>query len=159
MKTIILFCFLLVSSSAICAEYILHAAQGVGLIDVNWDSWHWEVTYGVDNGAWAGEADAWFMCDDNGPNYVQQGATCTAFVPDGLQGEFWGWSYAPEFLQTLTSRTVPPDGGEFWLDFDPEGPRVSPTQPADFGKWAWDGSVNPSWVEPLAKKSHGKGHK
>lgn len=50
--------------------------------------------------------------------------------------------------------------GEYWIDFDATGsPRVSMTQPSDFGKWAWDGSVNPSWFEPLAKKGHGKGHK
>lgn len=52
-------------------------------------------------------------------------------------------------------------GGEFWIDFASDGTaRVSTLQPSDFGKWAWDGSVNPSWAEPLsAKRSHGKGHK
>jgi hypothetical protein len=51
--------------------------------------------------------------------------------------------------------------GEYWIDFAPDTAiRISTTQPADFGKWAWDGSVNPSWVEPLsaspAKSQHGK---
>lgn len=51
--------------------------------------------------------------------------------------------------------------GEYWLDFSIDGSyRVSATSPADFGKWAWDGSVNPSWVEPLtAAPSPGRGKK
>lgn len=49
---------------------------------------------------------------------------------------------------------------EYWIDFAADGTvRISTIQPYDFGKWAWDGSVNPSWVEPLAKKGHGKGRK
>lgn len=52
------------------------------------------------------------------------------------------------------------NGGEWWLDFGSDGIiRTLTYQPDDFGKWAWDGSINPSWVEPLAKKGHGKGRK
>lgn len=50
--------------------------------------------------------------------------------------------------------------GEYWLDFGPGGiPRVvfGSAGPIDFGKWAWDGSINPHFTEPmLAKKHHGK---
>jgi len=61
----------------------------------------------------------------------------------------------------FTEIVMPFTGTEYWIDFSPDGSaRVSTTQPGDFGKWAWDGSVNPNYVEPLApaKKAHGKGH-
>lgn len=48
--------------------------------------------------------------------------------------------------------------GEYWVDFNPDCTgRVSTVKPTDFGKWAWDGSINPSWVEPVSLKV--KGHK
>lgn len=56
------------------------------------------------------------------------------------------------------------NGGEVWIDFGPDGiGRIELVKPADFGKWAWDGSINPSWVEPpLAPTANGrrlaKGH-
>lgn len=66
---------------------------------------------------------------------------------DNYSGRVSIWSNPVESI-------VPP--GEYWLDFDSTGTiRLSTTQPSDFGKWAWDGSLNPSWVEPLAV--HGKG--
>lgn len=48
---------------------------------------------------------------------------------------------------------------EYWIDFDSTGSaRASTVRPVDFGKYLWDGSINPSWVEPVsAKKQHGKG--
>lgn len=52
---------------------------------------------------------------------------------------------------------LPLVGGEFWIDFGPFGvARVNTSQPSDFGKWAWDGSINPSWT--AAKKGFAKGH-
>lgn len=48
-------------------------------------------------------------------------------------------------------------GGEFWIDFAPNGTvRINISEPSDFGKWAWDGSINPNWVEPLSVVEHGK---
>lgn len=48
--------------------------------------------------------------------------------------------------------------GDYWFDFTPYGTlRISTSLPDDFGKWAWDGSINPNYVAPLAvKKHHGK---
>lgn len=47
--------------------------------------------------------------------------------------------------------------GEYWVDFDSGGQgRISIIQLADFGKWAWNGSINPSWT--AAKKGFAKGH-
>lgn len=63
-------------------------------------------------------------------------------------------------FSTMTPQPFDLAEGEYWLDYDGSGNlRLSTAQPSDFGKWAWDGSINPSWVEPLtAKKHHGKGH-
>jgi len=54
-------------------------------------------------------------------------------------------------------------GGEAWIDFGPGGiGRIELSQPVDFGKWLWDGSINPSYVEPPAlappKNGKAKGH-
>jgi len=39
---------------------------------------------------------------------------------------------------------LPP--GEYWVDFDSNGiARLSTVQPADFGKWSYNGKVNPSY--------------
>lgn len=54
---------------------------------------------------------------------------------------------------------IPIDGGEFWIDFASDGAaRISTIAPIDFGKWSWNGSINPSWVEPLVVKGK-KGHR
>lgn len=46
-------------------------------------------------------------------------------------------------------------GGEWWIDFDSVGTvRVSSSQPSDFGKWAWDGSINPDYIAPLLTRKH-----
>lgn len=74
---------------------------------------------------------------------------------------FWGSvtinGPAPSFNGGGSPLVLYIGGGEFWIDFSSDGaPRISETQPADFGKWAWDGSINPSWV--AAKKGYAKGH-
>lgn len=78
----------------------------------------------------------------------------------------WAWMIvdisgpAPDYQNFQGNFSVQPGEilpGEYWLDFDLNGKmRLSTTQPTDFGKWAWDGSVNPSWVS--AKKGFAKGH-
>lgn len=57
---------------------------------------------------------------------------------------------------------LPLSGGEFWIDFSPLGMvRVSNSPPSDFGKWLWDGSINPNYIEPLSPiwNKRGKGHR
>lgn len=70
------------------------------------------------------------------------------------------WLYGPQPDYNGESRgTLPLSGGEFWIDFDSTGiARVSTSEPSDFGKWAWDGSINPNYVEPIAplKSTRGK---
>lgn len=69
----------------------------------------------------------------------------------GVDGRFLFWNGdQPQIL------TFP---GEYWIDIPAGGfgIRVSLFAPSDFGKWAWDGSINPNYVSPLApKKHHGK---
>lgn len=82
----------------------------------------------------------------------------------------WAWISGgfPTYGAGMDFRYPPPDyieavypPGEYWLDFSDDGlGRIATTQPPDFGKWAWDGSINPSWVEPAApdpsRANHGK---
>ena len=70
-------------------------------------------------------------------------------VGGDYQGDWTEW-----YLTSLT-------GGEFWIDFNLDGtPRVSSIAPSDFGKWSWNGLLNPNYIEPIAplSKKHGKGH-
>lgn len=76
----------------------------------------------------------------------------------------WNWIVLsisgpdPNYEGWQVATIYPPySAGEYWLDFDSGGIlRFSATQPSDFGKWAWDGSINPSWT--AAKKGFAKGH-
>lgn len=45
---------------------------------------------------------------------------------------------------------------DWWVDWDQNGARFSNSRPSDFGKWMWNGSINPSWT--AAKKGYAKGH-
>lgn len=70
------------------------------------------------------------------------------YVAQGYPGYNGSWSGIAE--PDLTA-------GEYWIDFASDGSyRISASRHTDFGKWAWDGSLNPSWVEPLAETKHGK---
>ena len=65
----------------------------------------------------------------------------------GATIQTWLGGILPIALQTIS---------EAWIDFDSVGNiRASNTQPSDFGKWAWDGSINPHYVGPLTTKHHG----
>lgn len=67
-------------------------------------------------------------------------------------GHAWNGQIIPP-----SSTSNSPIPGEYWIDYDSTGvARMSTAQPSDFGKWAWDGSINPSWV--AAKKGYAKGH-
>lgn len=49
---------------------------------------------------------------------------------------------------------------EWWIDFGPGGvARIQSYRPYDFGKWNWDGSINPNWVPPVLYPVHGRGNK
>lgn len=62
----------------------------------------------------------------------------------------------PDYNGNWDNVAFPTAPGEYWLDMDSTGtPRLSSSQPSDFGKWAWDGSINPNYAELL---SRGKGH-
>lgn len=126
-----------------------------------WEYAYWD--YGFDQ-AYPEWADSGFYVwwDGNVTNTVEWRESWTYDLPDrAAPDDFVLGSPGPDYLSTqIYSASFLSAPGEYWIDFAPDGSaRISTTQPADFGKWAWDGSINPSWVEPLtAKKQHGKGH-
>lgn len=67
----------------------------------------------------------------------------------GGNEEYYGWwSYPFGWPYTFADWIQTP--GEYWIDFESGGiPRLSTSIPSDFGKWLWDGSINPNYVEPL----------
>lgn len=123
---------------------------------MSWD-WGWDQT-GL------GPIDSGTRTLINGPGgVVDSGFTgyadvLTLDVPDGFV--FITCSVTsgyPDYNGNSDNVTFPSAPGEYWLDMDSAGqPRLSTTQPPDFGKWAWDGSINPSWT--AAKKGFAKGH-
>lgn len=75
----------------------------------------------------------------------------------GISGPYPDYSgtVGSMFPETRNSFPVP---GEYWIDFYPDncGFRVTTSKPSDFGKWSWNGSVNPSWIEPAPLKGKGR---
>lgn len=71
--------------------------------------------------------------------------------------DFWVEGPIPDYPGYADYGSI--SSGEYWIDVAPGGGdfRLSTTQPSDFGKWAWDGSVNPSWIAP--RKGKALGHK
>lgn len=92
----------------------------------------------------------------------QNTLTCSAVYPD-TAAVYWSLSGGyPDYFGSAGG-TLSFTGGEFWIDFDPSTTslvqvgRISNSQPSDFGKYLWDGSVNPNYVAPLlVKKHHGR---
>lgn len=71
--------------------------------------------------------------------------------------DVWVEGAIPDYLGYEDYGALP--SGAYWFDISPSGYafRISTILPSDFGKWAWDGSINPSWVEPpLAPVQQGK---
>lgn len=94
--------------------------------------------------SWTGYSDALSLD-------VPDLARCWNAYQSGSGPNYDGWNDWSLYWETMVA-------GEYWIDFAPDGAvRISTTSPSDFGKWAWDGSVNPSWVEPpLAPAQQGK---
>lgn len=123
----------------------------------------WDWTYDQEFPEWADSGLA--ITRDADGNYVWSGyadslilttSDETAWVSEiDLSGAADNYSGRISLWNNPTTSLVPP--GEYWVDFASDGTaRISTTQPSDFGKWAWDGSINPSWT--AAKKGFGKGH-
>lgn len=169
MKTISVLLALLSCYAASAATWTIHGfrdnAAGIGFLtsdlhargtSFQWD-WTWDQLYpeSTDSGLYFTTNDVWYR-------QTEYQDTLTADVPEE-QLCYYAWVSGPapdyNWGEYIAYPTLG-DPGEYWIDFSSDGTlRWSSTQPADFGKWAWDGSVNPSWVEPLARKGHGKGHK
>lgn len=167
----------LFSTNLVASQWIVHGFRDnfldVGIwggqfqvteywVDLYWDyAWDIAVPSSADSGLyksqnWSGVTigyqDTWTV-DMPGPD--------AGFV-------LWAWISGgyPDYGGGLDLRYPPPDfnevrmtPGEYWFDFAQNGVgriTIGPNPPTDFGKWAWDGSINPSWV--AAKKGYAKGH-
>lgn len=163
--------FLAVSSMA--ATWTVHGFRDNWLwVDFHWYDQENSYVYVYEYAFWDYDWDAvnpqyadsgWGRWTDTGNTDIVEYRDVWVFdMPDGAWCSWIDLSGpAPDYSNDLSSSgeemAVP---GEYWIDFGQDSSmRVSTIQPSDFGKWAWDGSVNASWVEPLAKKGHGKGHK
>lgn len=135
-------------------------------IGVDWD-WNWDQLYpdNADSGAYVDT----MQIDGSYSNTSYLGYQDTwGFDPPTVTGLFW--DATTPTTQIFISGGAPDYGGgvsasfndyppsEVWIDFASDGTlRLSTSLPPDFGKWAWDGSLNPNYVAPLA--IHGKSHK
>lgn len=135
-----------------------------------------------DDSNWSAQLVWDWTWDNQNPDSIWSGEYTWTFYPE--YSEYWSGGYADTLTLSIPSQygycsygeiagpnyenrgnrvyLSTPNSGEVWVDFSEDGnARISISQPADFGKWAWDGSVNPSWIEPtppMFKKQHGKGH-
>lgn len=114
-------------------------------------------------------SDQWLLSDTSGWVTYTNGlilsvssdwiTTEIAYNPDYGTSSYLFWFIeggAPDFLGG-SSAVAPSVAGEYWIDFDTTGSiRISNSQPLDFGKWTWDGSINPNYVLPLKTKGHKK---
>lgn len=127
---------------------------GSAFLDFGWDSAEPESAY-----------SGWEIAVWNGTGYVVESSdlnTTGKYSFDSFGSIYNAWCSIsgpyPDYsnFQELYLNTIA--GGEFWIDFSSDGIlRSSSVLPDDFGKWAWDGSINPSWVEvPLAPVQQGK---
>jgi hypothetical protein len=176
MKTILLFL-----ASVLCVHadtWTFHAAQTVNPVvtitqDGGWITHAgWYVInyqYGVNQyvnptafaDKWTSEEQDWLGADPSTGfgiwNTIFQefsGPTLTITQPPV---DFWVEGPIPDYLGYADYGAIA--SGEYWIDIVPGGGdfRLSTSAPSDFGKWAWDGSINPNYVEPLLKgRSHGK---
>lgn len=120
-----------------------------------WD-WTWDQIYpdSTDSGLYIITSDVWQRqseYQDTITAEVPYDQTCYMIWISGPAPDYnWG-QY--EFYPNLGA------SGEYWFDFNSDGTmRWANSEPSDFGKWAWDGTINPSWVEPLVVKGK-KGHR
>lgn len=172
MKTIlILILCLVVQLTAHSSTWTIHGVRDnyLSLIwftdyaDMAWSAlwdYQWDQDNCPDSGFWANPR-AEISCDCVvAYGVVAYSDVLICDVPDGVPLQSLSMAEPAPYYNGWVDSQLLPEPGEYWIDWNQEQSiRISTTQPADFGKWAWDGSINPSWVEPLAaKKGHGKGH-
>lgn len=162
---------LLVSVTSICsaAQWTFHGFKD-NYSAVTWTDFSEPITYLCMSWDWAWDQAGLGTIDSGTRTLVNSigGITDSGFtgysdvlsldVPDGFV--FLTLSVTsgyPDYNGDYSNLPFPKTSGEYWLDMDSTGsPRLSTSQPTDFGKWAWDGSINPNYVAPAAV--HGKSH-
>lgn len=139
--------------------YLWQPAGGSGAaVQLQWD-WNWDRLFPA-----SADSGTQFITAAAGTDWTGYSDVLTVDIDPAFQvtvidisGPATGYNGLTEWLFPYS----PPSGpqpGEYWIDFASDGTgRVSTSEPSDFGKWAWDGSINPNYVAPLAvKKHHGK---
>lgn len=164
------------------ADWTLHGALGsnpwCGFHRVSPDRTHIEMRhfgYGIDP-TWSFDWDGWIEGDNSGFWEYATGSVLTLssdwgtteILYDPIYGSSssinWGIEDGPPYFNGWGSQEAPAIPGEYWIDWTFDGLiRISSSQPVDFGKWEWDGSVNPYWIppllpQPLPGKHLAKGH-
>lgn len=170
MKSIIILIGLVASMGSNAAEWIFHGCkdnysavtwtdlgQPTTYLCMSWD-WLWDQTGlgPIDSGTRTLVSGGY----DSG--YSGYAESLTLDVPDGFVFlTCMVTSGYPDYNGNWDNVPFPLVSGEYWLDMDSTGtPRLSTSRPEDFGKWAWDGSVNPNWVEPMSTRPGRRlGHK
>lgn len=121
---------------------------------MSWD-WTWDQTGlgDIDSGT------RFLVSGGFDSGYSGYSESLTLDIPDGY--EFLTLMVTgpyPDYNGDQSNLDFPTIPGEYWLDFASDGTRrLSTTAPTDFGKWAWDGALNPNYVAPLV--IHGRSHK
>lgn len=166
MKKLIVF-FQLIASTAL-ADYVIHAPAGIYVsvaLKMSADQYSTSFSYGANSDETA-VYDGWFSRPAGiWPGIFVADGNTIALTGDWLPGwdgtwqcptcNVWVGGPPPDFMGGGESSIG--IGAEYWIDFASDGTaRIATTQPSDFGKWAWDGSINPSWI--ALKKGFAKGH-
>lgn len=178
---LILLSLIVLTTPAISADWIIHAAPGtnpfIGFSRVSTDGTHIEsltAMYGVDPtfsyamDGWSiryNPQDAVYSPYSSGSVFTIDDSWITQEIPyspiyGSISVQYWaiegippGWIGYSE--QEMSWAFI----GEYWIDWASNMQiRISQTEPSDFGKWLGDGSINPNYVEPIAplKSNRGK---
>lgn len=182
MKSFLSIILFAIALSANCQLWTFHSAQSVNPVVTVWNITGYGETgsgyvinyqYGVNDFQNATEfADKWTWKKETILGWTDTGYIWNTelFESDGntltiseAPMDVWVEGAIPDYFGYEDYGAL--QSGEYWFDIAPGGYafRLSTAQPPDFGKWAWDGSINPSWVEPplapvLSGKRLAKGH-
>ncbi len=145
--------FLFATLSIQAATWTIHAFKDNATYAVAYDSTDSQTTgemvyyYGI----WSGDTltisiDAELSVWHPECGCLNPGASLFYIRVSGPAPKYRNPQYA--FMQTSSGGDLAP--GEYWVDFAQNGSgRLSTSQPSDFGKWAWNGKINPSYSSAL----------
>lgn len=163
MKSLFSILTIFLALSAYSATWIIHAAKDNTTVAQAYDSTHsqetGEMVYytavwdfkgtGVYQETQIIDIDAEVSVWDENCGCINPGAAMFYIQISGPYKQYKNRQYA--FVHTGGPNMLFP--GEYWVDYAAGGiPRVLTSRPSDFGKWAWNGKVNPSYLSILSRK-------